>query len=144
MIKSLQKAGCIPNSPLYALHECSFLKEEPLMDLVKAFTNEQLKTEVPTLNIGDTVKVYNKIKEGTRERIQLFEGTLIARHGGGISETFTVRRISYGVAVEKTFPVHSPNVEKVEVVRVGKVRRAKLYYLRDKIGKDSKVKELID
>ena len=114
------------------------------MELLKAFTNEQLKTEVPVLNVGDTVKVHNKIKEGTRERIQMFEGTIIARHGGGISETFTVRRISYGVAVEKTFPVHSPNVEKVEVIRTGKVRRAKLYYLRDKVGKDSKVKELID
>ena len=114
------------------------------MDLVKALTNEQLKETVPVLNIGDTVKVHNKIKEGTRERIQMFEGTIIARHGGGISETFTVRRISYGVAVEKTFPVHSPNVEKVEIIRTGKVRRAKLYYLRDKVGKDSKVKELID
>lgn len=114
------------------------------MDLVKALTNEQLKESVPVLNIGDTIKVHNKIKEGTRERIQIFEGTIIARHGGGISETFTVRRISYGVAVEKTFPVHSPNVEKVEVIRTGKVRRAKLYYLRDKVGKDSKVKELID
>ena len=114
------------------------------MDLVKALTNEQLKENVPVLNIGETVKVHNKIKEGTRERIQIFEGTIIARHGGGISETFTVRRISYGVAVEKTFPVHSPNVEKVEVIRTGKVRRAKLYYLRDKVGKDSKVKELID
>ncbi len=114
------------------------------MDLVKALTNEQLKENVPVLNIGDTVKVHNKIKEGTRERIQIFEGTIIARHGGGISETFTVRRISYGVAVEKTFPVHSPNVEKVEIIRTGKVRRAKLYYLRDKVGKDSKVKELID
>ena len=114
------------------------------MDLVKALTNEQLKENVPVLNIGDTVKIHNRIKEGNRERIQLFEGTIIARHGGGISETFTVRRISYGVAVEKTFPVHSPNVEKVEIVRTGKVRRAKLYYLRDKVGKDSKVKELID
>ena len=114
------------------------------MDLVKALTNEQLKEIVPVLNIGDTVKVHNKIKEGTRERIQIFEGTIIARHGGGISETFTVRRISYGVAVEKTFPVHSPNVEKVEIIRTGKVRRAKLYYLLDKVGKDSKVKELID
>lgn len=114
------------------------------MDMVKAFTNDQLKENVPVLNIGDTVKVYNRIKEGNKERIQIFEGTIIARHGGGISETFTVRRISYGVAVEKTFPVHSPNVEKVEVTRTGKVRRAKLYYLRNKIGKDSKVKELID
>ena len=113
------------------------------MDMIKAFTNEQLKKEVPEIKIGDTVRVHNKIKEGTRERIQLFEGTVIARHGGGISETFTVRRISYGVGVEKTFPVHSPNVEKVETVRHGKVRRAKLYYLRGRVGKASKVKELI-
>ena len=113
------------------------------MDLVKALTNEQLKENVPVLNIGDTVKVHNKIKEGTRERIQIFEGTIIARHGGGISETFTVRRISYGVAVEKTFPVHSPNVEKVEVIRTGKVRRAKLYYLRERVGKAAKVKEKV-
>ncbi len=111
------------------------------MDLIKALTNEQLKENVPVINVGDTVKIYNKIKEGTRERIQLFEGTVIAKNGGGISETFTVRRISYGIGVEKTFPVHSPNVEKVEIVRSGKVRRAKLYYLRDKVGKDSKVKE---
>ena len=111
------------------------------MDLIKALTNEQLKENVHVINVGDTVKIYNKIKEGTRERVQLFEGTVIAKNGGGISETFTVRRISYGIGVEKTFPVHSPNVEKVEIVRSGKVRRAKLYYLRDKVGKDSKVKE---
>ena len=113
------------------------------MDLIKAFTNEQLKETAPVLNIGDTVKIHNKIVEGTRERIQLFEGTVIAKHGGGISETFTVRRVSYGVGVEKTFPIHSPNVVKVEIVRVGKVRRAKLYYLRDRVGKASKVKEQI-
>ena len=113
------------------------------MDLIKAFTNEQLKTEVPVLNVGDTVKVHNKIKEGNRERIQIFEGTIIAKHGGGISETFTVRRVSFGVGTEKTFPVHSPNVEKVEIVRVGKVRRAKLFYLRDRVGKAAKVKERI-
>ena len=111
------------------------------MDLIKAFTNEQLKENVPELNIGDTIRIHNKIKEGNRERIQLFEGTIIAKNGGGISETFTVRRVSYGVGVEKTFPVHSPNVEKVEVIRRGKVRRAKLYYLRDRVGKSSKVKE---
>jgi len=111
------------------------------MDLIKALTNEQLKENVPVLNVGDTVKVYNKIKEGEKERIQVYEGTIIGKNGGGISETFTVRRISYGVGVEKTFPVHSPNVDKVEIVRVGKVRRAKLYYLRDKVGKDSKIKE---
>ncbi len=113
------------------------------MDLIKAFTNEQLKETVPTLNIGDDVKVYNRITEGTRTRTQIFEGTIIARRGEGISETFTVRRVSYGVGVEKTFPVHSPNVEKVEITRHGKVRRAKLYYLRDRVGKSSKVKELI-
>ena len=113
------------------------------MELLKAFTKEQLKTEVPVLNVGDTVKVHNKIKEGTRERIQIFEGTIIAKHGGGISETFTVRRVSFGVGVEKTFPVHSHNVDKVEIVRVGKVRRAKLFYLRDRVGKSAKVKERI-
>ena len=111
------------------------------MDMIKAFTNEQLKTEVPQFNVGDTVRVHNKIVEGTRERIQLFEGTVIAKKNGGISETFTVRRISYGVGVEKTFPVHSPNVVKVDIVRAGKVRRAKLYYLRDRVGKAAKVKE---
>ncbi len=113
------------------------------MDLVKAFTEEQMKKDVPAFNVGDTVRVYNKIVEGTRERIQLFEGTVIAKRGGGIAETFTVRRISYGCGVEKVFPIHSPSVDKVEVIRQGKVRRAKLYYLRDKIGKDSKVKEKI-
>ena len=114
-----------------------------IMDLIKAFTNEQLKKEIPTIRIGDTIRVHNKIKEGTRERIQLFEGTVIAKHGGGISETFTVRRVAYGCGVEKTFPIHSPNVEKVDVIRQGKVRRAKLYYLRDRVGKASKVKEMI-
>ena len=111
------------------------------MDLIKALTNVQLKENVPVINVGDTVRVHNKIKEGSRERIQIFEGTVIAKNGGGISETFTVRRISYGVGVEKTFPVHSPNVDKVEIVRGGKVRRAKLYYLRDSGGKSSKVNE---
>ena len=113
------------------------------MDKIQAFTNEQLKKEVPVIRIGDTIRVHNKIKEGNRERIQLFEGTIIAKNGGGISETFTVRRVTYGCGVEKTFPVHSPNVVKVDVIRVGKVRRAKLYYLRDRVGKASKVKEKI-
>ena len=113
------------------------------MDLIQAFTNEQIKTEVPVIRIGDTIRIHNKIKEGNRERIQMFEGTVIAKHGGGISETFTVRRVSYGCGVEKTFPLHSPNVAKVDVIRVGKVRRAKLYYLRDRVGKASKVKEKI-
>ena len=114
------------------------------MDLIKAFTNEQLKETVPCVKIGDTVRVHNRIKEGSRERIQLFEGTVIAKHGGGISETFTVRRVSYGCGVEKTFPIHSPNVVQVETIRVGKIRRAKLYYLRDRVGKASKVKEKIE
>ena len=113
------------------------------MDLIKALTNEQLKSEVPELNIGDTVRVHNKIKEGNKERIQMFEGTIIAKRGGGISATFTVRRVSYGIGVEKTFPIHSPNVEKVDVIRSGKVRRAKLYYLRDRAGKSAKVKEKV-
>ena len=110
---------------------------------IDAFVNEQLKAEVTPFNIGDTVRVHNLIKEGTRERIQLFEGTVIGKHGGGISETFTVRRVAYGCGVEKTFPLHSPHVAKIEVVRRGKVRRAKLYYLRDRVGKSAKVKEQI-
>ena len=113
------------------------------MNLVEAFTNEQLKQELPVIRIGDTIRVHNRIKEGNRQRIQMFEGTVIAKHGGGISETFTVRRVSYGVGVEKTFPIHSPNVEKVDIIRVGKVRRAKLYYIRERVGKASKVKEKI-
>ena len=113
------------------------------MDKISAFVSEQLKTELPKFEIGDTVVVHNKIVEGTRERIQLFEGTVIAKRNGGISETFTVRRIAYGVGVEKTFPLHSPKVAKVEVIRHGKVRRAKLYYVRDRVGKAAKVKEKI-
>ena len=111
------------------------------MTKLDTFASEQLKEKVPAFSIGDSVRVHNKIKEGTRERIQMFEGTVIARHGGGISETFTVRRVSYGVGVEKIFPLHSPNVAGIDVTRVGKVRRAKLYYLRGKVGKASKVKE---
>ena len=113
------------------------------MEKIQAFVSEQLKTEVPKFGIGDGVKVYVKIVEGEKERIQMFEGTVIARHGGGISETFTVRRVSYGVGVERVFPLHSPNVAAVSVVRHGKVRRSKLYYLRDRVGKAAKVKELI-
>ena len=113
------------------------------MEKIQAFVSEQLKTEVPQFGIGDSVKVYVKIVEGEKERTQMFEGTVIAKHGGGISETFTVRRVSYSVGVEKTFPIHSPNVVKVDIVRSGVVRRAKLYYLRDRVGKASKVKEKI-
>ncbi len=113
------------------------------MDMIKAFTSEQLKQEIPQFNVGDTVRVHNKIVEGNRERIQIFEGTVIAKKHGGLNESFTVRRISYGVGVERVFPVHSPSVDKVEVVRRAKVRRAKLYYLRGRVGKAAKVKERI-
>ncbi len=113
------------------------------MDKIQAFVNEQLKTEVPAFEIGDSIVVHNKIKEGARERIQLFDGVVIAKKNGGISETFTVRKMAYGIGVEKTFPLHSPNVVKVDVTRRGKVRRAKLYYVRDRVGKAAKVKELI-
>lgn len=112
-------------------------------NIMEAFVSEQIKAEVPSFNIGDTVRVHNRIKEGARERIQLFEGTVIAKKNGGIAESFTVRRVAYGCGVEKTFPLHSPNVVKVELVREGKVRRAKLYYVRDRVGKAAKVKEKI-
>lgn len=111
--------------------------------IIKEIEAAQLKENVPVFNVGDTVKVYGKIKEGNRERIQVFEGTVIKKQGGSSRATFTVRKNSNGVGVEKTWPLHSPNVEKVEVVRQGKVRRAKLYYLRDRIGKKAKVKELV-
>ena len=110
------------------------------MDLIKELTKSQLK-EIPAVNVGDTVKVHVKVKEGARERIQIFEGTVIAKKHGGIEETFTVRRLSYGVGVEKVFPMHSPTIEKIEVVRHGIVRRAKLYYLRDRVGKAAKIRE---
>ena len=113
------------------------------MTKLQAFASEQLRADAPQFNVGDTIKVHNLIREGTRERIQIFEGTVIARHGGGISETFTVRRVAYGCGVEKTFPLHSPHVAKVEIVRFGKVRRSKLYYLRDRVGKAAKVKEQV-
>ncbi len=113
------------------------------MDILKAITAEQIRTDLPELLIGDTVKLYVKVKEGTRERVQMFEGTVISKKHGGIQETFTVRRVSYGVGVERTFPVNSPLIDKIEVVRHGKVRRAKLYYLRDRVGKAAKVKERI-
>ncbi len=111
------------------------------MDIIKSIEHEQLKNKIPDLKIGDTVRVHQKIKEGNRERIQVFEGIIIKKQNGGVNATFTVRKLSYGVGVEKTFLVHSPLVEKVEVVRVGKARRAKLYYLRDRIGKAAKTKE---
>ena len=113
------------------------------MDLVKALASQYMKEELPEAKVGDTVRVHVRIKEGSRERIQVFEGVVIARKGGGIGETITVRRISYGVGCEKVFPVHSPTIVSVQAIRYGKVRRAKLYYLRDRVGKKAKVKELI-
>ena len=113
------------------------------MDIIKSIEHEQLKASIPDLKIGNTVRVHVRIKEGNKERIQVFEGIIIKKQGGGINETFTVRRISYGVGVEKTFLVHSPMIEKVEVVRVGRARRAKLYYLRDRVGKAAKTKEKV-
>ncbi|GIP43710.1 50S ribosomal protein L19 [Paenibacillus sp. J45TS6] len=112
------------------------------MNIVQAITQEQLRTDLPNFRPGDTVKVHVKVIEGTRERIQLFEGVVIKRRGGGISETFTVRKISYGVGVERTFPLHSPKIDKLEVARRGKVRRAKLYYLRELRGKAARIKEI--
>jgi large subunit ribosomal protein L19 len=112
-------------------------------DIIKNIEAEQLKKEVPQFNVGDTVRVHAKIKEGNRERIQVFEGTVLKKQGGSNRATFTVRKNSNGIGVEKTWPLHSPFVEKVEVVRLGKVRRAKLYYLRDRVGKKAKVKELV-
>ena len=112
-------------------------------DIIKSIEAEQLKENVPEFNVGDTVKVYAKIKEGNRERIQVFEGTVLKKQGGSTRATFTVRKNSNGIGVEKTWPLHSPNVEKVEFVRKGKVRRAKLNYLRDRVGKRAKVKELV-
>ena len=113
------------------------------MDIIKSIEHEQMKNRIPELKVGNTVKVHARVKEGNRERIQVFEGTIIKVQGGGVNQTFTVRRISYGVGVEKTFLVHSPMVEKVEVVRVGKARRAKLFYLREKLGKSAKTKEQV-
>lgn len=111
------------------------------MDIIKAIESEQIRTDIPNLDIGDLVKVHAKIVEGNRERIQVFEGTIIAKKGSGLKETFTVRRVSYGVGVERIFPVHSPRIDHIELVRKGVVRRAKLYYLRDRVGKAAKIKE---
>ncbi|MBL4934915.1 50S ribosomal protein L19 [Clostridium sp. YIM B02515] len=114
-----------------------------MLEIIRAIEAEQIRTDLPKFNVGDTVKVHVKVKEGNRERIQIFEGIVLKRQNGGIRETFTVRRISYGVGVERTFPVNAPIISKIDVVRRGKVRRAKLFYLRDRVGKAAKVKELI-
>ena len=113
------------------------------MNLVQTLASQYMKPELPKIEVGDTVRVHVKIKEGSRERIQVFEGTVIAKKHGGIEESFTVRRISYGVGCEKVFPIHAPNIVDVELVRHGKVRRAKLYYLRDRMGKAAKIREKV-
>ncbi len=114
------------------------------MTIIEAIEAEQLRDNIPDFKVGDTVKVFVKVVEGTRERLQAFEGTVISRKNGSARETFTVRRISYGVGVERTFPIHSPKLDHIEITRRGRVRRAKLYYLRNRVGKASKVKELIE
>lgn len=125
------------------LRTSKLLRRQTMNEIIKEIEQAQLKESVDKFNVGDTVKVYGKIKEGNRERVQVFEGTVLKIQGGSNRETFTVRKISNGVGVEKTWPMHSPNVEKVEIVRKGKVRRAKLNYLRDRVGKSAKVKELV-
>lgn len=112
-------------------------------EILRAIEAEQMRNDLPNFNVGDNVKLHVKVKEGNRERIQMFEGTVIKRQNGGLRETFTVRRVAYGVGVERTFPVNSPIIEKMEITRRGKVRRAKLFYLRDRVGKAAKVKELL-
>jgi large subunit ribosomal protein L19 len=114
-----------------------------VLDVIKAIEAEQIRNDLPQFNVGDTVKVHVKINEGNRERIQVFEGVVLKRQNGGLRETFTVRRVAYGVGVERTFPVNAPIIDKIEVTRRGKVRRAKLYYLRDRVGKAAKVKEIL-
>ena len=127
----------------YIDNEHRVIMEVKVMNIIEQINQENVKTEVPKFNVGDTVKVSFKVIEGTRERIQAYEGIVIAKRGGGISETFTVRRISFGVGVERTFPLHSPKVTEVKVVKKGAVRRAKLYYLRGLTGKAAKVKEIL-
>lgn len=122
-------------------HEHLGRREVSTVDIIRLIEDEQKRDDLPEFNVGDTVQVHYKVKEGTRERIQVFEGTVIKRQGGGVRETFTVRRLSYGVGVERTFPLHSPRIDKIVVVRRGRVRRSKLYYLRERQGKAAKVKE---
>ncbi|NLM44188.1 MAG: 50S ribosomal protein L19 [Clostridiales bacterium] len=113
------------------------------MDLIKMIESEQMKKDLPQFNVGDTVRVFVKVVEGSRERLQAFEGLVLKKQGGGLTESFTVRRVAYGVGVERTFPIHSPRIDRIEVVRRGKVRRAKLYYMRQRTGKAAKVKEVL-
>lgn len=132
----------VPLWPKMSVHEHLSKERKYMSIIISEITKEQLRSDLPSFRPGDTVKVHVKVVEGTRERIQLFEGVVIKRRGGGISETFTVRKISYGVGVERTFPVHTPKIAKLEVVRKGKVRRAKLYYLRNLRGKAARIKEI--
>ena len=132
----------VPLWPKTCVHEHLSKERKYMSIIISEITKEQLRSDLPDFRPGDTVKVHVKVVEGTRERIQLFEGVVIKRRGGGISETFTVRKISYGVGVERTFPVHTPKIAKLEVVRKGKVRRAKLYYLRNLRGKAARIKEI--
>ncbi len=136
--------GKLKGGPLQNLRMNAQLKKGSVtMDILRSITQDQLRSDLPELNIGDTIKLYVKVKEGAKERIQMFEGTIISKKHGGIQQTITVRRVSYGVGVERTFPVNSPSIDRIEKVRSGKVRRAKLYYLRDRVGKAAKVKEKI-
>ena len=133
----------LPEDAGLRIKNIQFIRRLIMSDIIREIESAQLKAEVDEFNVGDTVKVYGKIKEGNRERIQVFEGTVLKRQGGSSRETFTVRKLSNGIGVEKTWPLHSPNVEKIEVVRRGKVRRAKLNYLRGRVGKKAKVKEAV-
>ena len=133
----------VPLLPKTGIKNVQNNKEARMNEIIKNIEAAQLKAEVPNFNVGDTVKVYAKVVEGNKERLQVFEGTVLKKQGGSNRETFTVRKTSNGIGVEKTWPLHSPIVDKVEVVRYGKVRRAKLYYLRDRVGKRAKVKELV-
>lgn len=133
--------GCSAGKIQHFVWTFGNIREVKSMTLIEALERENLKPEIPEFNVGDTVRVHNKIVEGTRERIQVFEGIVISRKNSSVRETFTVRRVSFGVGVEKTFPLHSPRIDKIEIVKRGKVRRAKLYYLRDLSGKAAKIKE---
>lgn len=140
----LKYPACVLRAVLWGTIAATNVFEErrnKTMDIIKVLENEQIRTDLPKLEIGDFIKVHAKIKEGNRERLQVFEGTVIAMRGAGVKESFTVRRISYGVGVERVFPVHSPKIDHIEVIRKGKIRRAKLYYLRSRVGKAAKVTE---
>lgn len=141
MIEFLSCSMCGPLQTVQEHRLANIFKEEKLMNLIESIEQEYLKKEVPQFDVGDTVKVFVKVVEGDKERLQAYEGIVIAKRNGSVRETFTVRRISYGVGVERTFPLHSPRIDRIELVRKGKVARAKLYYLRERTGKSARVKE---